>query len=275
MVRKVIRECPWLTEKRQSVLHHAETAEGALNLLCTGHRAGGKDVDGNTPLHTVRSESVAAMLIAAGANPNEKNKFGAVPLIYAKDGVKVSVLLANGAKVVASTGTGVDKIHCVRSACEASAMLKFGADANMRSAGTGRTPLCFVSNLDVCKVLVEGGADFDAVDGTGMSVVMTICAKLGRGIKELDGEKERMIEYLVRRGANLDAVDQSGDGMEDVVKCGHEVFVNRMVQIGGLKMMCDVVNKKFMNGRASQWGDVITECLRLSADVRDMIFSFV
>lgn len=95
-----------------------------------------KDIEGNTPLHVVTDECVAAVLIGCGGDPNAKNDVGLVPMNFARNGGIATVLLANGTNVNAAAGTGLDAIHCVKKGCVA-----FG-DACLLCADPNKTNLC-------------------------------------------------------------------------------------------------------------------------------------
>ncbi|MGD1072279.1 MAG: ankyrin repeat domain-containing protein, partial [Bryobacteraceae bacterium] len=106
------------------------------------------DSRGNSPLMyaaALGSPESMRLLLDAGADPNLANQFGATPLMWcAGDAVKVRMLLAKGAQV------------------------------NVRSK-LGRTPLLVAATYDgsteAARLLIEKGADVNAVDEGGGSVL--------------------------------------------------------------------------------------------------------
>lgn len=128
-----------------------------------------------TLLHEAKSPEIVRMLLAAGVDPNKRNRFGATPLHFVDSVDVAKVLLAAGADVSA-----VDH--------------------------DGQTPLHRVYDADVAKVLLAAGADVSAVDHEGDTplhhVVCWGCS---------DEEITRMVQVLLAAGGDVDARDHHGE----------------------------------------------------------------
>jgi ankyrin repeat protein len=141
----------------------------------TGPKA--RDARGNSPLmYAAALGSLESMrlLLDAGADPNIANDFAATPLMWcAGDAVKVRLLLSKGARV------------------------------NVRSK-LGRTPLLVAAAYDgateAASLLIEKGADVNARDEGGMSVVEQAAAS----------NHIELVRLLLAKGADVNIADLGG-----------------------------------------------------------------
>ncbi|CAM9905228.1 unnamed protein product [Ectocarpus sp. 12 AP-2014] len=69
--------------------------------------------------------------------------------------------------------------------------------------------------LEMCKVLIEGGAMVDAVGAQGRSALLRMCERVGKA--HICGKDTcvRFVEYLASEGASFEFMDTAGDGVEE------------------------------------------------------------
>lgn len=166
-------------------LHHAcSTGNKEMVRLLLAHEADvhAKDQDSNTP-HLVMDVrqgqnmlTILSLLLERGANLNEQDRIGATLLHKACD--------ANYTDLVR---------FC----------LQQGADVTLRRTGTSdkKTALHFCWNVDSARLLLDHGADLNAQDWCGRTVLHRIANR---------GEKSDVIHFLLDRGAQADLGDSEG-----------------------------------------------------------------
>jgi hypothetical protein len=149
--------------------------------LAAGVNPNFRDRFGDTPLmvacRSIASPKIVAALLQAGSDPNETNIFGATPSLYAAlqgDADTLNVLIGAGAHIDASDSDG-------------------------------RTPLMiavFDGRENFVKVLLEQGANVNARDNVGKSV----CDYLQDAWKDAGGDKRYLaIAAMLRHAGALDA----------------------------------------------------------------------
>ena len=225
-------------------LHQAAGADGDLaavvHLLGSAH---GADVNtkapddyphyGETPLHEAAyygRATIAATLIAAGANVNAKEREGRTPLYEAVDrghASAASVLLAAGADIDAKDNYGYAPLHHAFSdlgnASVAFVLLAAGAEVNVR-ANDGDTPLHLAAGVPVWSgsgwrdardrativaALIAAGAGADDDDAGGVN------AKDNGGETPLHRAASEghasVVSVLIAAGANVNAENNTGN----------------------------------------------------------------
>jgi ankyrin repeat protein len=179
-------------------------------LLMRKADANAKDLYGDTPLHIATMDSVDVRilqkLVDAGADINERNKGGVTPLALAVEhNLKDHILFyANlGADINAE-----DKQHdtpLTRSFAQNLDSLKMLVNKNNITSrdSAGNTPLhlaiAYKANMDYIRYLLECGADIDARNSNGDSVLYLAVQNNAREIGEI----------LINKGANVYATNTS------------------------------------------------------------------
>jgi ankyrin repeat protein len=141
------------------------------------------------------------LLIRYGASVNSRDSSGATPLhIAAAKGNApiVQVLIANGADLNAKDNRGCIPLHSAAGAWDVSRSLPPGAAPNAKFAGT----------LECVKALLPLGADPDVAGDSG-ATALHLAATMGN---------QPVVEYLVSRGANVNAVAQKLTPLMDAVR---------------------------------------------------------
>lgn len=150
-------------------------------LLAAGANPNAKDNGSLTPLHCARDGEVVELLLGAGADPNAENESGLTPLCCAHDAKTVRLLLASGADPMVKErnsgctchegeGSGKTPLHFICNTRSASPdlldavrlLVAAGVDVNSQDA-EGNTALLLAKNEDIVLLLLELGADLDAV----------------------------------------------------------------------------------------------------------------
>ncbi|CAN0372642.1 unnamed protein product [Ectocarpus fasciculatus] len=233
---------------------------------------------GDHPLHVVGDAVVAVMLIAGGGDVNVDNGMGLKPLHMASSVGVASVLLANGACPFSRTKTGRSSIHWARNDGIARVLLAHGVDANDRISGVGDTPLLHAHTLEMCKVLVEGGATVDAVNGQGRTALLRMCEMLGKAPEGGEAIYVQIVEYLAGVGASFDIVDSAGDGVEQLAGKQYELFVLPIWKRSMVVQMKKVVEKHGLSHSAEvacRNNNILCMAMAVDGDVRDGITAYV
>lgn len=119
-----------------------DLAEVVRQLVAAGADPNARDKEGNVPLHEVRDEDVVRALVRAGADPNARNERGQTPLF----------------------NTFFSEVK--------SALVEAGADITARDL-RGRTALFYQTHTDTVLALVAAGADLNAQDLEGNTPIET------------------------------------------------------------------------------------------------------
>jgi len=119
----------------------------------------------NTPLHDVRSEEMAQLLIRAKADVNRKNKFGETPLFFAKSESIVRILLEANADIHVKESRYERNIlfYCAQRIGVAELLIEAHADVNHCNYRRW-TPLHLASSEQYARLLIQSGALIHARD---------------------------------------------------------------------------------------------------------------
>jgi quinoprotein dehydrogenase-associated probable ABC transporter substrate-binding protein len=172
-----------------------------------------QDLQGETPLYhalTQQSPTMVALLIAHGADVNQRDRDGWTPLMqaaYSDDAADVKALVAHGADPNAVsrqnfTPLGIAVQYGKDDA--AMALIAAGANPGVAIGGAGYTPLMLATANDappLAQALIAKGADVNALNGGGVTALMIAAA---------EGHAD-MVELLLHAGANVGVRTSRGD----------------------------------------------------------------
>ena len=199
--------------------------------------------DGTTALHRAVYEDRtkdAKELLAAGADPSVRNRYGVMPLFLAcANGNEelVRALLQAGARAGERSGGGVSPLMtAARTGCvgPVKALLEAGAHAAARDA-KGQSALMWAAvegHSEVVEILLQAGAERDGALASGFTAWF-FGARQGHG---------GVIDILLAHGAEVNAViDQGGGGRAPrkgtsalilAIENGHFDLARRLLEAG-------------------------------------------
>jgi ankyrin repeat protein len=177
------------------------------------------DARGNSPLMyaaALGSPESMRLLLDAGADPNTANVFAATPLMWcAGDVAKVRLLLSKDARVDARSQLGRTPLlisAAYDGATEAARLLvEKGADVNARDK-SGMSVLeqaAFSNHIELVRLLLAKGADVNTADQSGFTALM---AAANNGDRNAE-----LVKLLLQHGA---AVNEKTGGTAEIVKNG-------------------------------------------------------
>lgn len=238
---------------------HSAASYGNYNifklLVDNGADIHAKNDDGQTPIFWALNPnciSVAKLLIEKGADVTMKDSRGATPFHNAcqRGSVQMAQLhLKHGADLHAMDDGGWTPLIYASFAHRGADIVKFlleqGAKVNVKppkGAEYFRSALhCAVAggSLDAAKLLVDHGADIDALDSEGATPLLTAVA---RGRMDI-------AEYLVEKGCDLDAKDTflSRSPLHGAAIMGHSELASLMIDKGADVLVTDRKNKTPMD----------------------------
>ena len=194
------------------------------------------DLQGETPLHNAlrqRSPQMVALLIARGADVNQRDRDGWTPIMtaaYGDDATEVKVLAAHGGDpnaVSAQNFTPLGIAAQYGKNAAALALLEAGADPGRAIGDAGYTPLMLASAndaQDLAQGLIRKGADVNAHNSGGVTALMVAAAN-GRA---------DMAELLVRAGANVNAQTDRGDTALSIARAkGNDKMIKLLAGVTG------------------------------------------
>jgi len=153
--------------------------------------------------------NTARLLIEHGADVDAKDRLWETALCKAAQKGQFDIarlLIENGADINASNNFGSTLLMIAARHNRlqmAEFLVRNGADVNRSDQG-GKTALLYATSFDVLKLLLEKGANDNATDKYGLSVMMTIVAQT-----TVD-DAICCLELLIARGANVNTTCNQG-----------------------------------------------------------------
>ncbi|SFJ75069.1 ankyrin repeat domain-containing protein [Thermoflavimicrobium dichotomicum] len=200
--------------------------EEALRRILQEHpdAAHWRDIEGNTPLHYAKNDTIAQILLEAGADPEAKNHKGSPPTDTACKKLRydvVKVLVEKGVTLRKKYFNHLNafsienyvnqylktienrKLHEAQTLEEVKEVLANGEEINGR-ADWGKTPLmfhCIHQRQEIAQYLIEQGAELDAQDEDGFTSLHYTVSKKAKPIAEI----------LLKAGANPNLQNEKGE----------------------------------------------------------------
>lgn len=239
----------------QTPLHGVCKPTIASWLIASGGDLSAVDDQGEIPLHkAIHNLELISLFVEAGSPIDKRNTLGWTPFMQSQFVSISKLLLDHGANIHAATDQplkGTTAIHQAARACNSELLLFLlanGADVHARAARVvpssalsisapviveGNTPLHLVVNsaagamggdpLEVVTALLDHGADIEAKEGTGKTpLLLAITTEIYHKGSYIPNKN--VVELLLRRGANLYAID-------DLAKNAFQLADDRHYQI--------------------------------------------
>ncbi len=226
-------------------------AEKVRLLLAKGALVDARSATGRTALLIAASRSgageVVKMLLAHQADPNAKDDLQGIPLIPAggggstplieaakiRDGKALKYLLDAGAKVDTKDNSGADALAAAAlngNTENVEALLACGAKVDARVTVNQFTPLMFAAwrqDPRLAKILIDAGADVNAVDARGDTALMWSAYS-----DYADPETTRV---LLKAGADVHARNRGGESAMTWARQRGETAIVRLLLNNGAK----------------------------------------
>ncbi|HBB33888.1 MAG TPA: serine/threonine protein kinase [Cyanobacteria bacterium UBA8803] len=205
-------------------LHVAPSQEIAQLLIANGADINAKTEDGIIPLQLVKSKEVAEVLLSRGVELEPEainlkyfwNKHYRATLLHRAATIgsqqMAQMLLAKGANILALDSEGQTPLHLASSKEVAQLLI---TDVNVTD-NLGRTPLSTTRSLEVMSLLIAHGADVNAKDNSGNTLLHAILTssewhKDQKDRKDEQGFPQEAIKFLIANGADVNAKDNLGN----------------------------------------------------------------
>jgi len=204
-----------------TALHWAAADPAKVKLLLFhGANVNAKSVDGRTALHVASGlpagAPVVKLLLELGAEVDARSLVGQTPLFSAVtvNAESTRLLLDKGANVNATAQMGTTPLMSVRGADIDQLLVEHGANVKARSK-RGETALADAASrgdLAACRMLLDKGADVNAVDYRGYTPLLQAV--------QYDRDAVDLVKLLLSRGANVSAVAEGNSATSIAARCG-------------------------------------------------------
>ncbi len=195
-------------------LNYSQEMEEVIKLIIqNGADVNAQDKRGKTALlYNLQSPEICSLLIGYGADLNIKDTRGnsLISQLIRKSSVEaITLFLENGLDINKQDRNGKTPLFYVihhMSDDKLNLLIQKGAKTDIADIN-GQTPLMKAvnTNIEIVKTLIENGADINAKDNHGTSVLM-YAATLGK--LEI---RDKMIMFLINSGANIQAKNNEGN----------------------------------------------------------------
>ena len=205
------------------------------------------DKSGNTPLHTAASNNqveIVGFLLSKNADVNIKNKYDAMPLLYAADRKNfkiVSLLIKAGSKIDNLSSYGTPLFRAVRKGALdiAKLLVKHGADINKKTVrqNWNLLHLTFGKYPEMVQFLINKGVDKNAVGTRGRT-------PLHQALNSASDNADAAM-VLIKNGSVLNILDNNGDSpLRIAVKKGFSRIVRKLLKKGADISILDKETKR-------------------------------
>ncbi|OWY42169.1 uncharacterized protein AALT_g1922 [Alternaria alternata] len=225
----------------QTPLHHVRKPSIASWIIASGGDVNAVDHQGEIPLHKASSLGMlelVSLYLDAGSPVDVRNNLGWTPLMQSPSAGISRALLNHGADIHAATAQGTTAIHNAAASCNLELvffLLANGADIHGRATredptcgSNGRATVLVESNtplhlalvsvhgafvgatLEVVTALLNHGAGIEAREGTGKTALLLAITREYDSDAKSCTHNERVVNYLLERGADPYAVDDVG-----------------------------------------------------------------
>jgi uncharacterized protein len=198
--------------------------------------------------------------LQAGGNPNTRDTAGIPVLVLAShfsSGLsQISVLLEAGADPNASDKDSMTALHFAASRGDstmAALLLKSKANPNLRDTA-GLTPLMYavmqgawenyLGGIKVVQMLIDAGADVNALDKTNFSVLQAACNIEGSLSIGFEKQRVEIIKLLLEKGAKVAGRNANGLTALDMAKKIKNTEVIDLLKEYAKKQAADAKAKK-------------------------------
>lgn len=190
-----------------TLLFEARNPEIARLLIQHGVNVNAKDGRGATALHKLcnwveKPAPLARVLLENGADPNARDNDGATPLMGARDGATVDVLVQFGADLKATTKSGAGVMQQISRKADASrleALIRHGVPFDAKTDGQFLLLMATrFDQIDVMKFLLDRGVDPNArviVNREQNLIVTPLVESIGAGAHAHYAAAKLLIEY--------------------------------------------------------------------------------
>ena len=176
-------------------------------LIENGADVNGKDSDGETPLHNVKSKEIGELLLLKGADVKAKSSDGKTPLHWARNKEIGILFINNGAEVNCVAEDEKTPLHSavIKDFIDLAEMLiEKGADVNAIDDWKS-TPLHKAENNNMARLLLDNGAILEAKDLRGSTPLYNAVM-----FDNMD-----LADFLMEKGADVNFRNPDGESLLD------------------------------------------------------------
>jgi len=239
-----------------TLLFWARSPEVAELLIDHGIDINVKDAGGQTALFRIEqmnenAAKIIPVLLKHGADPNMRVNGGYTPLMAARDGATVDVLLAAGADPDAKDDNGVsviDRYVPMGEPSRAEALRRHGVPVNAGDKSAMLVNAILKKNIGEVKSLLAAGADPDLAQDADHTSPMTIAVGQGQFeiadlLRQAGGHGVGVFSEAAAKGdvAQMQALVDAGADVNETMRTGETPlsFAARCIQVKAVQFLLD------------------------------------